>query len=177
MTFSLLSLYFAVSKCGQTARCDQIRLKHRRAHGEGPGQLERGEWVHLSCQTTSLGLEWKKRSQPLDSLKAPASSPKQFPQHKIHLCVPETGTVGRTVVIRRLDFPAGLDPLFFFSFSLSHSVHPPPPPFTALLPLHCTIIPMKSRVEQWEKTVHCSQFLLAIITAAKLIRAEQCKDL
>ncbi len=43
------------------------------------------------------------------------------------LCVPETGTVGRTVVIRRLDFPVGLDPLFFpFPFFLSHSVALPP---------------------------------------------------
>lgn len=68
------------------------------------------------------------------------------------LCVPETGTVGRMVVIRRLDFPVGLDPLFFLPI-LSVSLCSPPSllPFTALLPLHCTIIPMKSRVEQWEK--------------------------
>lgn len=40
-------VFNAVSQCGQTARCDQLRHQHRRAHGEGSGQLEWGEWVYL----------------------------------------------------------------------------------------------------------------------------------
>lgn len=84
------------------------------------------------------------------SLKTPVHNNSQSTKY-LSVCQ-RLGTVGRTVVIRRLDFPAGLDPLFFLPI-LSVSLCTPPSlsPFTALLPLHCTIIPMKSRVEQWEK--------------------------
>lgn len=106
------------------------------------------------------------------------SSPQQFPKHKMPLSVCQRrGAVSRNMVIRRLEtFPAGLGLLFLFPCFLSHFVGSPSlPPFTDLLPLCCTIIPVKPGVEQWEKTIHCSQrvFLLAFVTAAKLIGAER----
>lgn len=65
----------------------------------------------------------------------------------------------RNMIIKRLEtFLARLDPPFLFPCFLSHSVATPfLPPFTARLPLCCTIIPVKPRVVQGEKTPHCSQ--------------------
>lgn len=82
----------AVSQRGQATRRHQLWPQHRRAHGEGFGQLERGE------------PEFRDYLPQCTVLKEPAFVlPISLRAQSPPLCVPGKGTTRRNIVIRKLE--------------------------------------------------------------------------
>lgn len=102
--YSWRCLWFAVavSQRRQTTRRHQLWPQRRRAHGEGSGQLERGEPESRDYLPQCTAVK-----EPAFVL--PISPGAQSPP----FCVPGTGTTSRNIVIRKLET---VDPPFFSQF-------------------------------------------------------------
>lgn len=117
-------------------------------------------WVSLFLGPTCFSFTEGKNKKKV----ALRLSLQQFLQQKTHLCFPETETQRQSSVWSFL-----VARTLFCFHSLCVGLWPSP--FTALLPLHCTVILLKIQSCAWVETAHCSHwaFLLALVT--KLIRA------
>lgn len=121
----------AVSQRGQTTRRHQLWPQHRRAHGEGFGQLERGE------------PELRDYLPQCTVLKEPAFVlPISLRAQSPPLCVPAKGTTRRNIVIRKLET---VDPPF-----------PPPQFLSDIGPAPLPLCYSFSHCLKLSKTIHCS---------------------